>query len=227
VEVLAFNVTAIDTAGRCKWRVHKALKTPRRPFADSAASPLPSSVMQSQQTPSDIGEMDFEESSGCTRDWNAVAEQLAKDAAKAIRAWPSQSLYIEVEFPGWLHIARVDTRSLSEWVALTHAAFGPLIERGALPARVNNSRDGVVTASTTPWISLVSRPGYGRTIPYKFWATPMRGSHTLHAKWAVHVNHWAARVFDQLSGHVQLPRPHQYVAMRAALRFDLPYPIPK
>jgi hypothetical protein len=166
-------------------------------------------------------------------DWHGVVSALHKYADKAVSAWRPARLHIEVEFPGWLHIARADVRRHDEWVELVHAAFGAAAAVGGLPVRSSDGRDGVVAAAVWPFSvvwdgltyhSLDPANRFKSTISYQRVPPPqLQGD---EAVWRAVLGRWAAAVFAHLGGHVQLPRPGHYAAMPAALRFALPCPMP-
>jgi hypothetical protein len=154
-------------------------------------------------------------------DWGDVVGHLRERADRAMRAWRPWPLYIEVRFPGWLHIAGVNTRSLKDWTTLVHASFDPItVLDGTLPVRTSDGRDGVVTQRDEFQNSNICS-----TLPFsKFGTSTSSFPKPLSPyEWYAAVDAWAAQFFHNQGGHVRLPHPGHYVAMRAALCFTFPY----
>jgi hypothetical protein len=219
-----------------RWVMHKMLSIPRYPphhYLPLSGLPPWSgahgeerwSLFGSNVTVRHTEHMTIHEERGLVaEDWDAVTAQLAGHAEKAMRLWASQPLYIEVEFPGWLHIVRADATDLREWVALMRAAFDPLALGGALPvARADDSRDGVLTVEAGKGVTVLY------LTPHVIISTPPHdiGEGISTAEWWPEaIESLASNVFYQSGGHVQLPRPGYYVTMHASLRFAFPHPIP-
>jgi hypothetical protein len=233
--VLRFAVTRTrETEGDRQWVVNWMLAPPvrgpppRGPMSSTMASDLmfgsrgplplgtegaPSRGARPSQTP----EADY----AYYADWGEVVAQLKEYVDRAMRAWHFQPLYFEIQFPGWLHIARADTGSLRDWTTLVHAAFDSLVIDGAFPVRTAEGRDGIVTESDvlmTPEIH--SHPH----IP--FGISPFDPEYPDVDQWNSAVDAWAAEFFHELGGRVLLPYPGRYVAIHATLCFTFPYPIP-
>jgi len=154
--------------------------------------------------------------------WDDVVEHLKEYVDLAMRAWHFRPLYFEIQFPGWLHIARADTVSLREWIPLVHSAFDPLVVLGgALPVRTAEGRDGIVTRS-----EVLSSPSIYSHLDIPFGISPLNPGLFSADQWRAAVDAWAADFFYGQGGRVRLPHPGHYVAMKAALCFPFPRPIP-
>jgi hypothetical protein len=176
--------------------------------------------LRSSQQPPDSGDLGAES-------FAEVVEHLSNIVSLIATEKRLTQCFVDVEFPGWLQIGPIDTRSLEEWRAFVRDTFSNGIEHKAgLRVCANSGRCGAIVLQKKQPVSFVYATRNQLYLHYVDIRSYLDGRYRSSENWLPHIDQWATKVFKLQRGHVQLPRSDVFAAKSAALRFRLPFPVP-